>query len=129
MSMPVLTGGMCQCTFGAAPSSFMVLPAKMVMFKNLPGATIMDHLPMMNIMPFGVCTSLANPMVLSATIASLGALTPMPCIPMTFSPWLPVKPTILIKNIPILDNGSMTFCTWGGVIKIAFPGVSLCSLK
>lgn len=129
MTMPVLMSGMCQCAFGAAPSPFCVLPAKMVNFKNLPGGTIMDHLPMVNIMPFGVCTSLANPMVAAATAAAFGVLTPMPCIPVTTSPWIPVKPTIMIKNIPVLDDGSMVMCNWGGVIKVAFPGVSLCKYK
>ncbi|MDR1907774.1 MAG: DUF4280 domain-containing protein [Holosporales bacterium] len=127
--MPVLMGGLCQCTFGAAPGPFMVLPTNMTLFKNMPGATIMDHVPLLNIMPFGMCMSMANPMVIAATAAALGVLTPMPCIPVTASPWLPLSPTILIKNMPILNSDSIVMCNWGGVIKVAFPGVSLTNLK
>jgi hypothetical protein len=97
----------------------------MALFKNMPGATIMDHIPLMNIMPFGMCMSLANPMVLAATIAALGILTPMPCIPMTLAPWLPLCPTVLIKGMPILSSDSIAICNWGGIVKVAFPGVSL----
>ena len=44
------------CSFGMAPSSLVVLPSNRV-----PDANIMDHIPMVNIMPFGMCMSLANP--------------------------------------------------------------------
>lgn len=128
MGMPVLLNGLCQCSFGAAPGPFMVLPTNMTLFMNLPGATIMDHIPMLNIMPFGMCMSMANPMVMAATAAALGVLTPMPCIPLTVSPWLPLSPTVMIKNMPILNSDSMAICNWGGVIKVAFPGVSLTTL-
>ncbi|MDR0630951.1 MAG: DUF4280 domain-containing protein [Holosporales bacterium] len=120
--MPVLLNGLCQCTFGVAPAPFMVLPMNMTFFKNFPGATIMDHIPLLNIMPFGMCMSMANPMV----AAAMGI--PMPCIPMTLAPWLPLSPTTMIKNFPILNSDSMAICNWGGIIKVAFPGVSLTTL-
>ncbi len=49
----------------------------------------MDHQPMVNISPFGVCVSLANPAVAAATSAALGVLAPQPCIPVTVSPMGP----------------------------------------
>ena len=89
MPLQVCMGAMMQCSFGMAPSSLVVLPTNRVMTNQVPDANIMDHIPMVNIMPFGMCTSIANPVVASATAAALGVLTPMPGIPVTTSPWLP----------------------------------------
>jgi len=82
----------------------------------------MDHVPMVNIMPFGMCTSLANPTVAAATAAAWGVLTPMPCIPNTPAPWVPGAPTVLLGNAPTLDNVSKLMCVWGGLIQIVVPG-------
>lgn len=110
------------CSFGTAPSSLVVLPANRVMSSNMPDANIMDHVPMLNIMPFAMCTSLANPQVAAATAAALGVLTPMPCIPVTATPWTPGSPTVLIGGMPALNNASTCMCTWGGVITVSSPG-------
>ena len=59
------------CSFGAAPSALSVLPANKTMI-GAPAANIMDNKPMVNIPPFGVCISLANPMVASATARRSG---------------------------------------------------------
>jgi hypothetical protein len=115
-------GAMMQCSFGLAPSSLVVLPINRVMTQQVPDANIMDHKPMVNVMPFGMCTSLANPAVAAATAAALGVLTPMPCIPNTPSPWAPGEPTILLGNFPALDNMSKLMCAWGGVIQFITPG-------
>jgi hypothetical protein len=82
----------------------------------------MDHAPLVNIMPFGMCTSLANPTVASATAAALGALTPMPCVPATVAPWVVGAPTCLIGNMPALNNTSTLMCMWGGAIQVINPG-------
>ena len=73
----------------------------------------MDHIPMVNIMPFGMCMSLANPTVAAATAAAQGVLTPMPCIPATPSPWAPGALTVLLGNSPSLDNISILTCALG----------------
>lgn len=117
----VVMGANLQCTFGAAPSVLSVLPDKMTM-ATTPAANIMDYKPMVNILPFGTCMSIANPVVASATAAALGVLTPMPCIPNTIAPWVPGCPTVLIKNMPALNDSSILTCMWGGVIKINNPG-------
>jgi hypothetical protein len=122
MPMQVCMGAMMQCTFGMAPSSLVVLPTNMVFTDQVPDANIMDHIPMVNIMPFGMCMSPANPTVAAATAAALGVLTPMPCIPNTPAPWVPGAPTVLLANAPTLDNTSQLICTWGGVITFATPG-------
>lgn len=122
MPMHVCSGALLQCSFGLAPSSLMVLPVNRMITSNMPAANIMDHVPMVNIMPFGMCTSLANPTVASATAAALGVLTPMPCIPVTPAPWVPGAPTVLLGNMPALDNTCKLMCTWGGVISVVYPG-------
>jgi hypothetical protein len=112
-----------QCSFGAAPAVLNVLPVNRTLTAGLPAANIMDHIPLVNIMPFGVCTSLANPMVAAATAAALGVLTPMPCIPATATPWIPGgAPSVLLGNMPAIDANSTLMCNWAGVIKIVMPG-------
>jgi hypothetical protein len=115
-------GAMMMCTFGVAPSSLVVLPTNKVITSDMPAANIMDHIPMTNIMPFGMCMSPANPVVAAATAAALGVLTPMPCIPATPAPWVPGAPTVLLANMPALDNVSQLMCMWGGVITFTFAG-------
>ena len=77
---------------------------------------------MKNIMPFGMCSSLANPTVAAATSAALGVLTPMPCVPVIAAPWAPGCPTVLIANKPALNDSSKLMCNWGGVISINNAG-------
>tara|TARA_R110002167_G_scaffold45413_3_gene136476 strand:+ start:15 stop:401 length:387 start_codon:yes stop_codon:yes gene_type:complete len=122
MGMQTVATAICQCTFGAAPTPLNVLPLSMVSAESKPAANIMDHKPFVNIVPFGVCTSLANPTVAAATAAALGVLTPMPCIPATVSPWIPTAPMVMIGGMPTLGNSSKTFCMWGGVISINMQG-------
>jgi hypothetical protein len=115
-------GASLMCSFGVAPSVLSVLPVNRVMVQSVPAANIMDQKPFVNIMPFGMCTSLANPTVASATAAALGVLTPMPCVPVVPAPWAPGSPTVLIANMPALNNTSKCMCTWAGVISITYPG-------
>ena len=122
MPSQVNMGALLQCTFGIAPSSLVVLPINRVLAEGPPAANIMDHIPMVNIMPFGMCTSPANPMVAAATAAAMGVLTPMPCIPVTAAPWVPGAPTVLIANMPALDNTCKCMCNWAGVISVNFAG-------
>jgi len=121
MGQLVCGGATLQCSFGMAPGVLMVPPANRVM-TAMPIANIMDHKPMVNILPFGMCRSMANPTVASATAAAAGVLTPMPCIPVTAAPWAPGSPTVLIANFPALNNSSKCMCNWGGVISVANPG-------
>jgi hypothetical protein len=122
MAKQVVMGAMLQCSMGMAPSSLVVLPANNKQVGDQFAANIMDHVPMTNIMPFGMCQSIANPTVAAATAAALGVLTPMPCIPATPSPWVPGSPTVLIGNQPALNDTSKCMCNWAGVISITNPG-------
>jgi len=122
MGQVVCNGAMMMCSFGVAPSSLIVTPENTTMASKQPAATIMDNVPNKNILPFGMCLSLANPQVAAATSAALGVLTPQPCIPVTVAPWVTGSPTVLIKNKPALTNTSTLMCNWAGVITITQPG-------
>ena len=128
MGLCVCGGASIQCTFGLAPSVLNVLPVARVM-ASMPIATIMDNAPMVNVMPFGMCNSLANPTVAAATAAALGVLTPMPCVPVIPAPWAPGSPTVLIGGKPALNNSSKLLCAWGGVISITNPGTTNIQVK
>lgn len=128
MGLGVFAGAMLQCSFGMVPSSLMVLPASRVLSK-MPMATIMDNVPMVNILPFGMCQSLANPMVASATAAAFGVLTPMPCIPVIPAPWTPGSPTVLAGGKPCLNQSCKCMCAYGGVIQITNPGTTNVMVK
>ena len=124
MSIPVVSGAVLMCPFGLAPGTLNPLPTSMALVENRPPATIMDNIPFVNIMPFGLCTSLANPITAAQTAAALGVLTPGTCTPVVPAPWVPGSPTVLIANKPALTNASKCFCAYGGVITIAVPGAT-----
>lgn len=123
MGFAVCGGAQLMCSFGMAPSMLNVLPNNKTM-TTMPLANIMDNKPMVNIMPFGMCSCLGNPTVASATAAAFGVLTPMPCIPVTTAPWAPGSPTVLIGTAPALNNTSKLICTYGGIIQITNPSVT-----
>jgi hypothetical protein len=102
----------------------VVLPIHRMITSDQPAANINDHVPMLNIMPFGMCITPSNPEVAAATAAALGVLTPMPCIPVTPAPWVPgaVSPPVILDGVPALDDISILMCTWGGVITVMFAG-------
>ena len=112
-----------QCTFGMAPAAFTVVdPTRPTLTPaKLPIGNIMDNKPMVNIKPFGMCQSMANPTVASATAAALGVLTPMPCVPVIVAPWAPGG-QVRISNFPMLLDNCKCMCNWGGQISITFPG-------
>jgi hypothetical protein len=121
MPNQVCTTAVMTCTFGMAPSTFNATP-RPVLTSNQVAGVITDNVPMLNVPPFGMCTTLSNPAVAAATAAALGVLTPMPCVPVLPAPWVPGVPTVLIANIPALDDTCKLMCAWGGVIALSFAG-------
>lgn len=111
----VKTGAMLRCSMGMAPSTLLVIPP-------LRNANMTDTVPIANIQPFGMCTSMANPTVAAATAAAQGVLTPMPCVPMTISGWVPCDPTQLVDGRPAVTQGSILMCSWAGTINILTTG-------
>ena len=128
MGQMVVTGAMAMCSFGMTPSALNFLPIPRI-FNKPPIGTITDMVPFLNIMPFGMCTSEANPMVIALTAAAFGVPTPAPCIPVPAGPWIPMAPTVLMGGQPALDSGSKLMCSWAGVIQITFPGQVTTQLK
>lgn len=121
MGLQCCTGAQMNCSMGTTPVSFSAT-FRPLTTSGVPIGTIMDHVPMMNIAPFGLCQSLANPMVAAATAAASGTLTPQPCIPATASPWAPGAPTVLIGGMPALNNSSTANCMWSGTISFLDAG-------
>jgi hypothetical protein len=113
MAQLVTMGAQLLCSSGSAPSNLVVLDPT-VTGEVKPAANIMDHVPMMNIMPFGTCTVL--------TTAAGG--TPTPCAPATAAPWAPGSPTVPVRGQPALNNSSVCACSIGGVISIMNPGTT-----
>lgn len=121
MAIAVCNGALCLCSFGAAPCQLAVVSNTNTLGGGQPLAAITDNQPA-NLASFGMCSSMVNPAVASATSAALGVLTPQPCSPVLPAPWAPGCPTVLIQGKPALTNDSKVFCAYAGVITITNPG-------
>src|SRR5215510_8327784 len=110
MPLQVVNGARLTCVFGSAPSSLVVLALNRTQDEEQYSATVHDHVPMVNIMPFGLCMSPSNPQVAAATAAAMGVLTPQPCVPATPAPWAPGTVTIEIAGQVALNNVSVCNC-------------------
>ena len=128
--MPKLVVGTAslKCSFGNAPISFTVAPANKVSCGNQAAATVQDFAPNVNVMPFGMCQSMQNPQVASATAAAQGTLTPQPCVPVIPAPWSPGSSSVKIGGAAALTDDSKCNCAWGGSIEISAPGQQSTSL-
>ncbi|WP_207482450.1 DUF4280 domain-containing protein [Arenibaculum pallidiluteum] len=123
MAQAVCAGAMMMCSFGMAPSTLAVLPANRVTAGGPPAANIMDNKPFVNVPPFGMCTSPANPQVASKIpVPPPGVIKPQPCTPTIPAPWVPGSPTVMVANMPALSSTSKLMCAYGGVIQIVLPG-------
>ena len=121
MALQCCTGAQMTCSMGTAPASLSAT-SRPLTTSSVPVGNIMDHVPMMNIPPFGLCQSLANPQVAAATSAAQGVLTPQPCVPATAAPWTPGAPTVLVAGMPTLNNSSTASCMWAGTITFSDAG-------
>ncbi|MEA4988138.1 MAG: DUF4280 domain-containing protein [Anaerovorax sp.] len=129
MCNAVICGAQLICSFGCSIGSLMVIPQNRIFCEGQPMAAITDHAPMVNILPFGMCSSLGNPNVAAATAAAQGVITPMPCIPLTLAPWSPGKLNLFFGNMPALTCESKLMCAYGGVISIVNPNQFTVILK
>ncbi len=82
MGIFVVAGAGLICPFGTLSGTLHVTSQAKCLAEGKPVATIQDIAPNANISSFGMCKSLANPQVASATAAALGVLTPrLACSP------------------------------------------------
>ncbi len=121
MANPVVQSALCTCSFGAAPCPLTVSSQQTVQTMNMPQATVMDNKPP----TFGMCSSMSNPSVASATAAALGVLTPMPCSPVIPGPWMPGVATVLVCGKPLLNDSSKLTCAYGGMIQVTMTPAKL----
>lgn len=120
MGFCVCMGAIAQCPFGVAPTPLTFLQPTCLGVAG-PLGMGSDNAPFVNVAPFGVCSSLMNPITAAQTAAAFGVLTPGACIPTPVSSWVPMKPNIAGASGPILTSDSMLICAYGGVIKISVP--------
>jgi len=104
-----------KCSFGTTPTPLIVY-GRTVMAEGMLMGNITDHVPLFNILPFGMCSAPTNP----AVIAADGA--PVPCLPATTSPWVSEALTVLVEGPPAIDETATLMCDWLGVITIVEPG-------
>ena len=76
---------------------------------------------MTNIGSCGLCRSLMNPAVASATAAAMGVLTPQPCVPVPAGTWICTS-KVSIMGKPLLTTDGKIACAYGGNISIVNPG-------
>lgn len=116
-----MSGAKITCPFGTVPCSMNVSSNSSCLGSSKPIATVMD----VSLSSFGMCSSMINPQVASATAAAMGVLTPQPC---SFAPagvWSTTKAGMLIDGKPILTNDAKLVCAIGmGNLSIIDPGQS-----
>lgn len=116
----MIQGTPLKCSFGNVPTPLMVLPDKKVN-SMLPVAVKSDHVPFLNVLPFGMCSNPANPLVAAATAAAFGVLTPMPCIPCTLQEWTNACAKVKVRGTEALNVDAKLSCLFGGSIQAAAP--------
>ncbi len=123
MPKQVVNMAQIQCSQALPPglSVLTVLPANRVNSNSQPAANVMDGVPLVNVMTFGVCTSATNPAAVAAKAAgSPGA----PCVPATVPPWSPGSADVKIAMFAALNDSSKLTCALGmkDCISVKMPG-------
>lgn len=120
MGIPVVSGASIGCTMGLGSGTLNATSQVKIQFNGATVAT-KDDVGAQNLGPCGMCTSMGNPAVSSATAAALGVLTPQPCTPMAGGPWQASGTTKVAGAFPI-TNESTLICSYGGSIFITNSG-------
>ena len=123
MGVVVAAGAKCLCSFGTMPGDLTVTSQMGCQAEGKPIATISDCQPNINLTSFGMCISLANPAVATATAAALGVLTPQPCTFVPVGTWLTADSKIMVGGKPCLTNDASLVCgLGGGYVRVTEPG-------
>lgn len=122
MALVVCHGATLRCSFGQAPST-LIVPAPGRVFAGAPIANITDFVPLVNVSPFGACTSPANPAVAAALMA------PQPCVPQTVAPWIAPGQTNAVRKLPLVQATDRLVCLWGGAIEVVSAGQTKVMVK
>ena len=121
-------GATLSCNQGDATSIYEVLPSNGIFLDGKPLALVSDVKPMINIKPFGMCKSMANPTVAAATAANRGKLQKMPCVPNTIGIWTDGANHFLsLEKIPC--ETSKCSCAYAGEISIKDLGQNLLGIS
>ena len=94
----------------------MVLPLNGATTTGLPLGNALDHVPFLNIIPFGMCTTAVNPMVSAAGGA------PVPCVPITLSQWSDTATKVKVRGYSSVTEKSKLRCLWNGSITVEVSG-------
>ena len=124
MPTQVCTGASLQCSFGSSPATFSATGTEV---SATSAAGVVSDVSPSNVPGFGLCMSLANPQVASATSAAGGTLAPQSCVPV-LSPWTPGSAEVTIGGTPALDDSSQCSCAWAGVITVGSAGQTAVSI-
>lgn len=109
MSNVVVQGACLECQFGEAPSTLTVTSTFGQTISGQKVATIVDFAPMVNVAPFGLCSSPMNPAVIAAE--AVGS-PPPPCMAAIVAPWTPGSSKSKITEIPVLVVSDKTSCAF-----------------
>lgn len=96
---------MIKCSAGAVPLPILAPVTHGVTSQNKPLLNANDHIPMMNIMPFGVCKN--KPVPPPGNI----------CVPITPLAWQKGDTHCFVGGAPALTKDSCLTCMLGGSIK------------
>ena len=96
-------GTFIMCNKCLTPSTLMVNPLAKGTYYGKRMANENDHIPFVNIRPFGICMT-----------------TKFLCTPLTFQAWTTVKNTAKFNGGKLLMDNSRLSCSIGGSIKIMF---------
>lgn len=119
MTFTMAMGTLRKCIFGLVPTPFLPIPSNV--FTVEPVGSMLDIIPFLNVMTFGICITPTNPMVDAIMIASLGTVDFAPCIPIPIIPKTPAAYNVLRDGIPMAQIESFDLCLWGGLIMTIAP--------
>jgi hypothetical protein len=124
MANLVCTGAALKCSMGTTPATFT---ASGQAVSGRTAAGVVTDVGPKSVPAFGMCTSLQNPAV--ATASSAGPLVPQACQPVIAKPWSPGSTKVTIDGVAALDDGSQCKCAWQGAIKVTSAGQATTALE